>query len=146
MFRKHRRKNTKGGEAGFTMIELIIVVTLTSIMGTFVFNILGQCLAAQRELQVRRAHSDDAVLALRQMSIDIMETTSVTTGANTLTLSVDSAAVAYSVASNQLLRNGSVLADDVASLTATDNVESVDVSLAFNDETGSRQIVAVRRN
>ncbi len=146
MLSKHRRKNTKNGEAGFTMIELIIVVMLTSIMGTFVFNILGQCLAAQREMQVRRAHSDDAVLALRQMSIDIMETTTVATGTNALTLTVDSVTVAYSVASDELLRNGNVLARDVASLTATDNTSSVNVSLVFNDETGNRQIEAVRRN
>ncbi len=146
MLSKHRRKNTENGEAGFTMIELIIVVMLTSIMGTFVFNILGQCLAAQREMQVRRAHSDDAVLALRQMSIDIMETTTVATGTNALTLTVDSVTVAYSVASDELLRNGNVLARDVASLTATDNTSSVNVSLVFNDEIGNRQIEAVRRN
>ncbi len=146
MLRKRRRKNTKGGEAGFTMVELIIVIVLTSILGTFVFNILAQCLVAQRELQVRREHSDDAVLTLHQMSRDIMETTTVTTGTNALTLTVDSVSVAYSVVGNQLLRNTNIIARDVASLTATDTGASVNVSLSFIGETGQRQLEVVRRN
>ncbi len=152
MLRKHKRKNTKEGEAGFTMVELIIVIVLTSILGTFVFNILGQCLSAQNELQVRRAHSDDAVLALHKMSKDIMESTSVikgsatTAGSDKLTLNVDSVNVVYDLVNEQLLRDANVIAREVVSLTATVVASSVKVALVFNGENGSRELEVMRRN
>lgn len=71
MFRKHKCKITKGGESGFTLVELILVIVLTSILGTFVFQILTQSLLAQRDMQVRKEHSDDGVLAMDQISREL---------------------------------------------------------------------------
>ena len=51
MNRKHKRQNTQGAEAGFTLIELIIVIVLASILGTFVFSIISKSLASQINMQ-----------------------------------------------------------------------------------------------
>ncbi len=55
------------------MVELIIVIVLTSILGTFVFQIFTQCLVAQRKIQVRKEHSDDAVLVLDQLGRELRQ-------------------------------------------------------------------------
>ncbi len=73
MLRKHKRKIIKGGEAGFTIVELIIVMVLTSFLGTFGFQLLAQSLVAQRNMQVRKAHSDDAVLTLGKISRELSQ-------------------------------------------------------------------------
>ncbi len=71
MLRKHRRKNTEGGEAGFTLVELIIVIVLSSLLGVFGFRMLAQTLIAQQNIQSRKEHSDDAVLALDKISREL---------------------------------------------------------------------------
>jgi prepilin-type N-terminal cleavage/methylation domain-containing protein len=73
MFRKYKRKISKDGEAGFTMVELLLVIVLTSILGVFGFQILTQCLLVQRDMQVRKEHSDDGVLAMNQISRELRE-------------------------------------------------------------------------
>ncbi len=70
--KKHRRNN-EGREAGFTIVELIIVIVLTSLLGVFGFQMLAQSLIAQRNMQVRKEHSDDAVLALDKISRDLRQ-------------------------------------------------------------------------
>ena len=77
MFKKHKHRISKGGEAGFTLVELIVVLVLTSILGTFGFEILTDSLLAQRNVQVRKEHSDDAVLAMSTLQREIMEATGV---------------------------------------------------------------------
>ena len=86
MFRKYKRKISKDGEAGFTMVELLLVVVLTSILGVFGFQILTQCLLAQRDMQVRKEHSDDGVLAMEQISRELREAvgSSILTSTDTL--------------------------------------------------------------
>ena len=150
MNRKCKRKQrvSKGGEAGFTMVELILVIVLTSILGTFGFQILTQSLLAQRNMQVRKEHSDDAVLALDKISSEIMVATAVTTG-STLTLTLPTETVAYSVNSGQLERDVSgtanVIAKDVASFNSS-GTTSITVSLSFTGETGNRQTTVYRRD
>ncbi len=73
MLRKYRRKNTKCGEAGFTLVELIIVIVLTSLLGVFGFQMLAQSLLAQRNMQLRKEHSDDAVMALDKISRELRQ-------------------------------------------------------------------------
>ena len=78
-------KTAQRGEAGFTLIEMIIVVVLSSILGTFIFGVLTKSLAAQRNMQVRKERSDDAVLALERISREVREANSVNSaGSNVL--------------------------------------------------------------
>ncbi|MBT6051214.1 MAG: type II secretion system protein, partial [Candidatus Scalindua sp.] len=78
-------KTAQSGEAGFTLIEMIIVVVLSSILGTFIFGVLTKSLAAQRNMQVRKERSDDAVLALERISREVREANSVNSaGSNVL--------------------------------------------------------------
>jgi len=75
MNRKHKRQNTQGAEAGFTLLELIIVLTLASILGTFVFSIISKSLAAQINMQTKKEMSDAAVLSLARISRELREVT-----------------------------------------------------------------------
>ncbi len=85
MNRKHKRQNTQGSEAGFTLIELIIVIAIASILGTFVFSIISKSLSAQINMQTKKERSDDAVLALERISREIREATTINdTGTNHL--------------------------------------------------------------
>jgi prepilin-type N-terminal cleavage/methylation domain-containing protein len=73
MNRKHKRQNTQGAEAGFTLIELIIVITIASILGTFVFSIITKSLVAQINMQRKKERSDEAVLSLERISRELIE-------------------------------------------------------------------------
>jgi prepilin-type N-terminal cleavage/methylation domain-containing protein len=86
MNRKHNRQNTQGAEAGFTLIELIIVITIASILGTFVFSIITKSLVAQINMQRKKERSDEAVLSLERISRELGEATAInSTGDNILT-------------------------------------------------------------
>ena len=85
MNRKHKRQNTQGAEAGFTLLELIIVLTLASILGTFVFSIISKSLAAQINMQTKKEMSDAAVLSLARISRELREAKTIhTTGTGEL--------------------------------------------------------------
>ena len=85
MSKKHKRQNTQGAEAGFTLIELIIVITIASILGTFILSIITKSLAAQINMQRRKERSDDAVLSLERISKELREATTInSTGSNVL--------------------------------------------------------------
>ena len=71
MFRKYKRKITKCGEEGFTMVELTVVIVLTAILGLFSFQALTQSILVQQDMQERKEHSDDGVLALNHISREL---------------------------------------------------------------------------
>ena len=71
--KKYRRKSPQVGEAGFTLIEMIIVIVLASILGIFVFGVLTKCLVAQKDMQVRKERNDDAVLSMEKMNREVRE-------------------------------------------------------------------------
>ncbi len=71
--RKHKRKSSRSGEAGFTLIEMVIVIVISSILGIFIFGVLTKCLVAQREMQVRKERSDDAIMTLERINREIRE-------------------------------------------------------------------------
>lgn len=68
-----RHKSPQGGEAGFTIMEMIIVVVISSILGIFVFGVLNKCLLAQRDMQRRKERSDDAIMSMERMNKDLRE-------------------------------------------------------------------------
>ncbi len=84
MNRKHKRQNTQGAEAGFTLIELIIVIALASILGTFVFSIISKSLASQINMQERKERSDEAVLSLERIGRELREATAINYAGNNL--------------------------------------------------------------
>jgi prepilin-type N-terminal cleavage/methylation domain-containing protein len=63
-----RHKSPQVGEAGFTLIEMIIVIVLASILGTFIFGVLTKSLGAQIAMQKRKDRADDAILVLERIS------------------------------------------------------------------------------
>jgi prepilin-type N-terminal cleavage/methylation domain-containing protein len=71
--RKHKQKSTRSGEAGSTLVEMIIVIVISSILGTFIFGVLTKCLVAQRDMQVRKERSDDAIQALERINREFRE-------------------------------------------------------------------------
>ncbi len=71
--RKHKHKSTRSGEAGFTLMEMIIVIVISSILGIFILGALTKCLVAQRDMQVRKERSDDAVQSLERINREFRE-------------------------------------------------------------------------
>jgi prepilin-type N-terminal cleavage/methylation domain-containing protein len=63
--------NRKNGEAGFTMIELVIVLVLASILGAFVFQIVTNSLDTYISMRKRKERADDAVLVLEKISREV---------------------------------------------------------------------------
>ena len=68
-----RHKSPQEGEAGFTLIEMIIVIVISSILGIFIFGVLTKCLVAQRDMQVRKERADDAIQVLEKISREVRE-------------------------------------------------------------------------
>ena len=77
--RKHKRQYTKDGEAGFTLIEMVIVIVLASILGVFIFGVLTKSLSAQIAMQKRKERADDAVLILEKISREVKSYTPTST-------------------------------------------------------------------
>ncbi len=73
LHRKHKRKSSRSGEAGFTLIEIIIVMVLASILGIFIFGVLTKSFVAQRSMQVRKERSDDAIITLERINREFRE-------------------------------------------------------------------------
>ncbi len=65
------RKYTQDGEAGFTLMEMVIVIVIASIVGIFIFQVLTKSLAAQIAMQKRKERADDAVLVLEKISREV---------------------------------------------------------------------------
>jgi prepilin-type N-terminal cleavage/methylation domain-containing protein len=85
MNRKHKRQNTQGAEAGFTLIELIMVIAIASVLETFIFKIITKCLAAQINMQGKKERCDDAALSLERISRELREAKTIhSTGTNIL--------------------------------------------------------------
>ncbi|MHC4269232.1 MAG: prepilin-type N-terminal cleavage/methylation domain-containing protein [Planctomycetota bacterium] len=152
MFKKHKRRISEGGEAGFTLVELVVVIVLAAILGTFGFQMLTDSLLAQRNVQVRKEHSDDAVLAMNTLQREVMEATAVTIAGTMLTLTPPNALpnIVYSLGGTSLIRDDgseNVIAQNVTSFTPSVMANgSIRVRLTFNGETGNREIKVFRRN
>ncbi|GAX61083.1 hypothetical protein SCALIN_C17_0117 [Candidatus Scalindua japonica] len=71
--RKHKCQHTQDGEAGFTLMEMIIVVVIASILGTFVFGVLTKSLSAQIAMQKKKERNDDAIMVMEKISREVKE-------------------------------------------------------------------------
>jgi len=139
-------QSTQNGEAGFTMIEMVIVLVLTSILGIFIFQITTSSLKTFITMRTRKERADDAVLVLDKISREVRAANDInSTGSNLLIFKrADTGkAVKYirNTATNRLRRQS---AADVASLpggNSSGNIVAENVS-AFNctSEAGSGSI------
>jgi len=84
MNRKHKRQNAQGAEAGFTLIELVIVIALAAILNIFIFSIITKSLASQINMQERKEKSDEAVLSLERIGRELREATAINYAGNNL--------------------------------------------------------------
>ena len=152
-----RHKSPQVGEAGFTLIEMIIVIVLASILGTFIFQVLTKSLSAQIAMQKRKERADDAVMVLEKISREVREAESIiTASSNKLTFKkADTVGVVRFIrdtSSNRLRRqsaadkdslpgsgSGNIVAENVTAFTATaedelsSGVDYIAIDLEFED-------------
>ncbi len=147
--RKPKRKSPQGGEAGFTLIEMIIVIVLASILGTFIFQILTKSLSAQIAMQKRKERADDAVLVLDKISREVREAKEVTvpvnaSSSNTSTLTFEknetsssdtNLHVKYMLSTNKIKRY-SATSDELGTATGYVVAENVDTFTVTKESGG----------
>ena len=155
--RTKRGQATQGGEAGFTMVEMIIVMVLTSILGTFTFQIITNSLRTQKAMSDRKERSDDAVMVLEDISREVREAKSITTGTGFLVLEKNVTSyldsnlhVRFLLSSNKIKRysattslllliaTGKVVAENVSAFTVSSvagggGSNRVEIVLTFTD-------------
>lgn len=146
IYRKHKRKSPRNGEAGFTMIELVIVLVLASILGTFVFQIVTNSLNTYITMRKRKERADDAVLVLEKISREVRAANDINSAGSDILIfkrADTGKAVKYirNTATNMLRRQS---AADVASLpgnSSSGNIVAENV-IVFNasSEAGSGSI------
>ncbi len=71
--KKYRRRPPQTGEAGFTLIEMVMVIVLASILGMFVLGMLTKSIVAQRDMQVRKESNDDAIRSMDKITRELRE-------------------------------------------------------------------------
>ena len=138
---KNESQSTQNGEAGFTMIELVIVLVLTSILGIFVFQIVTSSLNTLITMRKRKERADDAVLVLEKISREVRSANDITSvGSNILIFKRADTGTAVKFirnsGTNRLRRQS---AADVASLpssSSSGNVVAENVSVFTSSNTG----------
>ncbi len=135
-----RHKSPQVGEAGFTLIEMIMVIVLVSILGIFIFQVLTKSLSAQIAMQTRKERADDAILVLEKINREIREANTINNaGSNILIFKKADTGKAVKFIRNtstNMLRRQS--ADDVPSLpgnSTSGNIVAENVTV-FNASTG----------
>jgi prepilin-type N-terminal cleavage/methylation domain-containing protein len=134
--RKNGCQSTKDGEAGFTMIELVIVLVLASILGIFVLQIATSSLKTSITMRTRKERADDAVLVLEKISREVRAANDINTVGNNILIfkradTGKSVKFIRNTATNRLRRQS---AADVASLpgsSSSGNIVAENVS-GFN--------------
>ena len=143
---KNESQSTQNGEAGFTMIELVIVLVLASILGAFVFQIATNSLDTLISMRKRKERADDGVLVLEKISREVRAANDINNAGSDILIfkrADTGKAVKFirNTATNRLRRQS---AADVASLpgnSSSGNVVAENVS-TFNcsSEAGSGSI------
>ncbi len=108
-------------QQGFTLLELVFVIALTSIIVVVASNIIA--MGAQTYLAAKNTVDADwqARLSLERMARDIRAVRSVTsistaTATQLVFTDFDGTSISYSLSGTSLMRNSQILADGVSSL------------------------------
>ncbi len=138
---KNESQSTQNGEAGFTMIELVIVLVLTSILGIFVFQIVTSSLNTFITMRTRKERADDAVLVLEKISREVRSANDITSvGSNILIFKrADTGKAVKFIRNSGTNRLRRQSAADVASLpssSSSGNVVAENVSVFTSSNTG----------
>jgi type II secretory pathway pseudopilin PulG len=158
--RKNGFLSTQKGEAGFTMMELVIVLILASILGIFVLQIATSSLNTFITMRKRKERADDAVLALERMSREIRAANTIdSTGSGELVFkkadtdpTVQTVRFILNTSTNRLRRqsaadvaslpgdssSGDIVAENVSAFWSywiynTSNKKRIGISLEFSD-------------
>ena len=136
------------------MIELIIVIVLASILGTFVFQIVTNSLNTLITMRTRKERADDAIMTLEKISREVRESKSITTASgSTLTFeknvtssSDTNTVVRYMLDSGTIRResatgpgglggstSGDIVAENVSYFKVTNTSDRVDIELTFTN-------------
>lgn len=138
---KNESQSTQNGEAGFTMIELVIVLVLTSILGIFVFQIVTSSLNTLITMRKRKERADDAVLVLEKISREVRSANDINSvGSNILIFKrADTGKAVKFIRNSGTNRLRRQSAADVASLpssSSSGNVVAENVSVFTSSNTG----------
>jgi prepilin-type N-terminal cleavage/methylation domain-containing protein len=79
---KYKRKSPQNGEAGFTLMEMVMVIVIASILGIFIFGVLSECLLTQRKMQLRKERSDDAIRTMDKVNRELREAVNIVYAGN----------------------------------------------------------------
>jgi prepilin-type N-terminal cleavage/methylation domain-containing protein len=162
------------GQAGFTLIEVIIVVILTGILGSYTFYILSGSTRTFATMATRKERADDAVLALDKISREVRDAKTVTSPPDTAevstltftkknasgndtstsityTLVTDSSAFIISSSGNELQRQSgagtSVVAKNVSSFAVSKDASNrIVIKLAFSSGSSWQTKVSIRNS
>ena len=144
--RKSGSQSTQNGEAGFTMIELVIVLVLASILGTFVFQIVTSSLNTYITMRTRKERADDAVLVLEKISREVRAANNINNAGDNILIfkSADTGkAVKFirNTATNRLRRQSAADVPSLPGSSSSGNIVAENVSV-FNcsSEAGSGSI------
>jgi prepilin-type N-terminal cleavage/methylation domain-containing protein len=142
--------NRKNGEAGFTMIELVIVLVLASILGGFVFQIVTNSLNTLITMGTRKERADDAVLVLEKISREVRAANNINNaGSNILIFKRADTGKAVkfirNTATNRLRRQSAADVPSLPGSSSSGNIVAENVS-AFNcsseaGSTGNRIVI-----
>lgn len=152
--RKYRCQPAQSGEAGFTLVELIMVMVLTSILGIFIFQIVTDSLSTLMTMHTRKEAGDDAVLVLERISREVREAKTINSTGNDeltfekkITSSTDTKKVVKFIrntSTNKLMRHS---ADSILLLllapgdVVAENVTRFDVSEQACSGAGNRVVI-----
>lgn len=131
-------KNKKG----FTLVELILVLTVTAILLGVVVSIFLQSISYYKIDETKAANQDSLNLAASSIERNIRSASSVTLSGSDCVVTTATGTYAYSLnlSTHVLSINSSPLTSRIAQFTCTVTSNVVDVSIkTINDSTGNPQ-------
>ena len=99
---------------GFTLVELIVIIGILSIIMLIVTRPISTVIKYQKEAQISDNMRDNLQFVINKMEKELKTSSGVSSAAGVETLSFtnqNNQAVSYSLASNEIVRNGVKLTD-----------------------------------